>query len=1470
MVNVQDDGSLSWDASLTTEGFQNGINAIVNGYQKAAEKAAESVEKQNASLSSLGDPLETALKGVDDSVADLLANLKKVGADPALQQLITQYGDLMKQQLTFKDSLSKAVDPAQVQSLNEQLTETQAKMKAVTDQMQQLQKASVPTQEAVPDVSKIIGANVLSQLKQSYGEIDQTTQKFIQSMIEQEIHLQKLQVAQQDLTTAYAQGKVTEEDYAKTSAFMVAETKKINDETQRLTQNQQEYEASLRGTTGSINEKKQQLSSLKDAYESLSEAERNSAKGQQLNVKITGLAKQIESLDATRKASVSVRTELNQLQEQMARNPDSPLFDTWKEKAAELKTSLKEVRISVDQATNNTAGIDAFSSGLRGLIGGFTAVTGAMGLFTDNTEEFDKVTKNAASALALLNGIEEVSNVISKESKLNTYLLGLVRKQKILAIGADTLSTKANTVVTGVNTEAQIANSASTEAATVAQTGLTAALLANPAALVVGAIAAIAGAYLLLRDRTKETKDSAELLADANKKVNQSYAEKLSKVLPLLEAVKEGNITEQKSIQIHQQLAEIDNKLVDGLDRKKIAYEQLKLNVDAYADSLRNQFRLEANSQAIQESIKIEEDLAKKLKDAKDILDTYTKATAPGNVYAGSGALVLNAKTQDYKDLVSNLTNQLKDQKSTTDELVKSNVDLSKSTDNLNSKRGTDAIDKDIAALRKEQSQLAENSSEWKKYQTQIDALQKERASITGTTERATVGENEYNKALREQLALLRTIDSLKRGARQSGLIEEESELDKINQKYDDALKKIEQFNKTAPKNLQIDTSSLDAARATELQNATFKKNADEYKKTLAIQRGYFEDYEKAKLEFGEEKAKQLFAAQVQGANSYLEFLKQQKSEIEKAIPDGQKPNFQQALELQNLNKQITEENNREQKAAVDKRLEDLKTLLKATITFNEEKQKINKKYDDMEKAAMADTTSTPEEIANRLKIIKGLREQDLTDLKNNLLRQSDLYKKLGEDIVSFSRDQLRARVKDFTNVLKVDKTLSPETKAAVKSWIDQINGLLHQTDSTSIKTLELSADFGEVSNGLNDISSSLSGVNDTLSRLIGTIGKLSGAVSTSLKSLDTLKDSGANTADKIGAGFGILGGLMTAVNIYSSIIDKKADQQAKQIQNEAESIRTSIIGETEVNDLYRKRLLLQAQLNTLKIQGLSAEMDALKSNKESLEKDYNDLLEKVRNPLTDAQKLQIKLFPQLQASYDALQNKSFEELEKMSLKGELPIAAQAYFDQLQKIKQQLDDNDAATKQNIEDSKELFTGTTSDSILDSIVQGFQNGKRATADFADDFQKLMQQAILNSLKYQTLEVPLKKFYEQFADSAKSDGVLTAAEIASLKDSYNATITAASQQFEELQKITKINFNSSVSNDNSLSGAIKGITEQTAQLLAGQFGGLRITAFDQLSVARNQLTALNQIVFNTSLIAATNEILRKIDTYGLKIK
>ena len=156
------------------------------------------------------------------------------------------------------------------------------------------------------------------------------------------------------------------------------------------------------------------------------------------------------------------------------------------------------------------------------------------------------------------------------------------------------------------------------------------------------------------------------------------------------------------------------------------------------------------------------------------------------------------------------------------------------------------------------------------------------------------------------------------------------------------------------------------------------------------------------------------------------------------------------------------------------------------------------------------------------------------------------------------------------------------------------------------------------------------------------------------------------------------------------------------------------------------------------------------------------------------------------------LSNADFDQLQKLSSENKLDAGTEKWFEALKKVHDELDAIGQSQADQEEAIKERVTGTTSNSILDSIIQGFENGKRATADFADNFESVMKQAVLNSFKYQSLEVPLKKFYQQFANAAQSDNVLTAAEISSLKDSYNATITAAGKQFDELQKDNQSKF------------------------------------------------------------------------------
>lgn len=229
----------------------------------------------------------------------------------------------------------------------------------------------------------------------------------------------------------------------------------------------------------------------------------------------------------------------------------------------------------------------------------------------------------------------------------------------------------------------------------------------------------------------------------------------------------------------------------------------------------------------------------------------------------------------------------------------------------------------------------------------------------------------------------------------------------------------------------------------------------------------------------------------------------------------------------------------------------------------------------------------------------------------------------------------------------------------------------------------------------------------------------------------------------------------------------------------------------------------------------------------------------------------------------------NFDQIEELFTEGRLDDKAKAIFQELQNLKQEGVDIDATLTQLQEKTKEIFTGTTTDNIAQGIIDGFKQGYRSAADFASNFQDLMTNAILSSLEAQTLQPALQDFYNQFADFSASDGVLTSDEVDQLKKVYNDIITNFSNQVDNLQAISGLNLSGASGATNSLAGAIKGITEDQAELLAGQFGGLRITAMDQLNMATRQFQVLQDIQRDTSNLPEMKDILRYFKLNGIKI-
>ncbi|MEO6610749.1 MAG: tape measure protein [Chitinophagaceae bacterium] len=1125
-----------------------------------------------------------------------------------------------------------------------------------------------------------------------------------------------------------------------------------------------------------------------------------------------------------------------------------------------------------------------------------SSLTGAGGVFFDLLENQSKTL--AGQTKQLKGAIEELFNDVGKSGEgvfssaiegatfLVNHFNDLIHVIEVMVAtyGAYKAAIIATNIVTALATAEEegltvvlFLKYRALQVVQAAQSLLNATLLKNPIAYVAAGIIGLIASFKLFSKASSDVKTSQDLLADAQDRVASKFAETEAKIRPYLEALKNANLSEKEHVDIYNKLKELDPKIVEGLNAKTFGYKDLAANVNVYLTALREQLKLESNKDALLASIKQEKVIQEKLDAHQKTLDRLNKIDVS---QTGQGAGGIIKSKEDEKNAVVDLTKSLEEQKKVSTQLGE--VQVAAATKNHGDHKRTLAdIEADIKVEKDRQSQESTNREQFLAHEKKIKALEEEKKQIAGATKAdisaANALENKANALLEKKKELLKEIEAHSRDAKQSGLIKEQSEIDKINEKYDlliknvDAYnKKVNDFNKKNPgskvsKIGQLDIENLNKSRATEITNTNLKEQAELYIKNLDKQKDIFQKFEENKKQIGIDKLKEMFAEQSKGYTSYLKFLE---AERDKLLPKAFLgiANVGENEKLKALNKAIGEEQHAEEERKVQKQLDDFKNLLEATNTFNQQKQLINKKYDDLE--ATLQKNSTIADFEERKKLLEQGRQEELDAAKNDLIRQSALYKKLNQDIIGFTRDRIKAELKLLKQQLKTDTKLTPQQRADIQGVINQYQGIL-------VETNKVSQDFSKIADRLNAVSGMFGSLADAVSPLNQSLGD-------SLQLLSDMTSAASAAASAIAsfASGDVLSGITGVISLVVKIIQAfaKAKESKQKAQEEVLSFQQRIfVGEQEYNQLLRERARQQITLNKLTLQGLQDQKRLLEQQKQGAAQSASEILAKLQKENFVVS--QGTFFNGTKASIthqmQQLVGKSFEEIEKLFTQGQLTDKAKELFLQLKAIKDEGLDIDALLAENAEKFREALTGTTADSIIQSITDGFAQGKRSASDFAGTFQELMQKALLQSLQMKYLEGPLTDFFNEFATLTESDGQLTQGEINTLQGVYNSIIDNAATQFDQLQQIAGLNLSSQSGQGNALSGAIKGITDQQADLLAGQFNALRLTAIDILAVSRNQLITLNKIEFNTQLMAVRlvniyDKMIYYYDTVGVKVR
>ena len=161
-------------------------------------------------------------------------------------------------------------------------------------------------------------------------------------------------------------------------------------------------------------------------------------------------------------SAAPVKRKLRDLQQIMAQmNLDgltgTDQFTIIAEKAGALSDAMGDASTAIRQYSNDTfklqAGIEAF----QGITAAATVATGVMGLLGSENEKVEQAILKVQSAMAIMNGVQQIANTLNKDSALMLRL-------KSIWTAANTTATGANTVATGANTVATIANTAAQKA----------------------------------------------------------------------------------------------------------------------------------------------------------------------------------------------------------------------------------------------------------------------------------------------------------------------------------------------------------------------------------------------------------------------------------------------------------------------------------------------------------------------------------------------------------------------------------------------------------------------------------------------------------------------------------------------------------------------------------------------------------------------------------------------------------------------------------------------------------------------------------------------------------------------------------------------------------------------------------------------------------------------------------------------
>lgn len=1169
---------------------------------------------------------------------------------------------------------------------------------------------------------------------------------------------------------------------------------------------------------------------------------------------------------------------------------------------------------------NDEATFAGVLSGLNGVVGGFTAAQGAVALFAGENENLQKIMLKVQSLMSITMGLQQVAQTLNKDSAFSLITLNKAKEwwNNLLAVGrgeqiASTAATAADTTATIASTGATTANAAAEQASNTAKTasvgastGAAAAQAVQTASATAGTVANIglAGAFRMVGAAIKSIPVFGWILAGISALI-ALVSHFVSKANESKKATEEwyNAISENayKPIASIMELSDKWNALGNDLEAKKQFIENNKKAFEDLGVSVRDVVDAEnvlvANKTAF---INAQIEKAKAtiyLQQAQEKVKELIKKEQEYNAMSDTKSMWVQTSTFGTGYWVETANNEKKKAKTALDGLraeisrgFQNAANAERNGWNILKKAGIGATQtytkgslgaiEQAIQLKQEALKHLTNNDDYKKAMAEIEKLQKQADKITGKTttssgsgggsshHRSSGGGGTKKDAFLEKLAkykseysrFLKWVNSndpiiqqaakkefdglLKQGAtyidylkNQRNIIlqvdvanrskTQNKQLRQLNDAIAEETKKtvLEAFNN------ELSESLSNAKTVIEMLNVIEAK-----RKQLANDGTELDNAEKEALDNAEKQAQEKAKQQTDALlTEYASFVEQKRRLEEQFNADMELLNRKRAkastdAERAEIDQAIA---NRTKKYNTDtSKVGDYDAILNQYGGYEQKKERIAEQYAERRRIAELNGNK------DLLEKLAKAEQDELSKLQSDLIKNSGDWQNLFgnlDELTTKTIKKLIAKIEGMKATIGVD--LNPQD---LKALTDQLNKARSEVEKrnpftalgAAWKRLKEATKDGkglgsdEAKKATKDVATAVSGsidlINGTFNAVTNGLQKMGVSMDEEtqaiLGDIGGIMDGASQVAQGIATGNplsviqGSIGLLSSAFDLFNSR-DRKAEKQIKKHQKAIKQLENAYkqlewqIGKALGGEVYKNQ---QAAIRNMKEQQehLKASWEAEESKKKTDHDRVNDFKEQYA-----------ELGRQIEDMIDEISNDLLQTTAK----------------------------DFASD-----------------LGDALVEAFSKGEDAAKAMETNVNSVLKNLVVNQLKKKFLENQLQGALDKLekdmgywnGDDFVFDG-LTQTEIDRFKSAVGAAssnFNQALKQYEEIFKDMGLD-----DTDESLTGAVKGVSEETANILAGQMNAIRINQLDANEVLRQSLQALNTIAVNT----AYNKYLSRIE-------